>query len=141
MATAALITTTAIFVPIVIFLVSWGCIKSICWIAQAKQESEKGEWLIEAILVKAYGRFGMRPSPLHLYLKAVIIVRTAWIIAASVTLHNYIITWMPDILAWPYWGITGTIITMSIMLDAMRIKKWRTMSAGRYHPLQDLPFH
>jgi len=138
----AAVITLAIALPAAIYIVAKKLASALYWTVRANQGKEYGEWLVEAMLHQAYReKWGMRPTFLRWYLRAVVTVRTAWLMGASATIAAYIIKWLPDWFAWPYWILAGMIIAMSLTLDAMKLKQWRTHMAGRYHPLQDLPFH
>ena len=136
------ITLFAVALPLGVFLMGRKLGRTVHWLVRAWQGAERGEWLIEAMLVQAYREsWGMRPAFLKWYLRIVVVVRTAWLVGASATIASYITEWLPPWLAWPYWAIAVAIIAMSLMRDAMRMKNWRTTKANRYHPLEDLPFH
>ena len=135
-------TMLAIMLPAVIYVAGRKISGALSWTERAYRGREYGEWLIEAMLVQAYReKWGMRPAFLKWYLRAVIVVRTAWLIGASATIAAYITKWLPDWFAWPYWAVAVAIIAMSLTRDAMRMKQWRTTMSNRYHPLEDLPFH
>ena len=135
-------TMLAIMLPAVIYVAGKKLGSALYWTERAYRGREYGEWLIEAMLVQAYReKWGMRPTFLKWYLRAVIVVRTAWLIGASATIAAYITKWLPDWFAWPYWIVAVAIIAMSLTRDAMRMKQWRTNMANRYHPIEDLPFH
>ena len=136
------ITILAIMLPVVIYFVGKKISEALSWTERAHRGREHGEWLIEAMLVQAYReKWGMRPSFLKWYLRAVVVVRTAWLIGASATIASYITKWLPDWFAWLYWAVAAAIIAISLTRDAIRMKQWRTAIANRYHPFEDLPFH
>ena len=143
--TVIILSTTivlAIILVIPVYLSAMTLKNALDWIVRANQGKERREWLIESMLVQAYIESReMRPSFLRYYLRIVIVVRVAWLIGASATIAHYIFEWLPDWIAWPYWTIAGIIIAITIIKDAMTLKTWQSMSAPRYHPLSDLPFH
>ena len=139
---ATTITILATVLPLGIYVLARKISCALYWTERAYRGREFGEGLLEAILVQAtQEKWGTRPKFLRWYLRAVIVVRTGWLIGASATIASYITKWSPDWLAWPYWSVAAAIIVMSFTRDAMRMKKWRTNRASRYHPLEDLPFH
>lgn len=136
------VTISAIVLPAAIYVVAIKLASALYWTVRANQSKERGEWLIEAMLHQAYREeLGMRPTFLRWYLRAAVTVRTAWLMGAAATIAVYIIKWLPDWFVWPYWILAGMIIAMSLTIDAMKLKQWNSHMAGRYHPLQDLPFH
>lgn len=137
----ALTIVGAVIVHLLLIWVGLKAAKVLDFISEAKGKRERGEWLVESILHLAYMKNGMRPGLIGWYLKVVIVLRTSWLMAAAVTLGNYVAKWSPEMVVLIYWVAAVTIIVLSVLKDSLRLKQWRSMLAGRYSWLQDLPFH